>query len=635
MNLQRDPKTLEGMDEFYAAAELQSRNSENMEEIAQLPALSKENLPPKENCPNQRIRREGSGRISTRRPFNIISNSFGSDLNSKTDPSNTKNVEEFFAAFERQEAAERIMRKWRGEKSPVCSQSLKTRVRRQGTGRQIMPRKYDVKLLGNTEKFMELDEEKLEIEEEKHPVSTFTGSEGQASELITEADDLQLDPFQGKGPTSTFETEEKVNMPPKNLFSSFDNSTGSALERLLNDYMKADSENIQKGSFSRSGLGNYETGKPYPKDVQFDTLNTLPQSQTDSSNTINSQALSVDEVRTLLQLGRLPKKFSGSDRTPPPMLTKAGSPLMSPTPPSRISAALRSRRNGSSGDKGAFEDSSIPSFKNRDEEAPTDATSSPSPHLTTLALSNPSEQGVSGGVRRLSFGGVSQSPDLAEVNSKEGVNVVTAMDLVNSTSPSKQFGEDDKVEMVRGDADLSNETFLSPERSTPVSGTGPTNCNAVVSEHPVNDVPGQQVEESPVRFHKRNAKKTKRQSKNNATTSNCDVHEGGQVVSNGIEDIKKNKKKSEYQRRQSLAGAGTLWKNGVRQSTRIRSRPLEYWRGERFLYGRIHSSLATVIGIKYSSPLPVGTKRDEVPKLKVQSYVDEQYSHLVELAGLH
>jgi hypothetical protein len=247
------------------------------------------------------------------------------------------------------------------------------------------------------------------------------------------------------GPISTFETEETVNMPPKNLFSSFDNSTGSALERLLNDYMKADSEDIQKGPFSRSGLGNYETEKPYPKDVQFDTLNMLPQSQTESSNTINSQALSVDEVRTLLQLGQLPKKFSGSDRTPPPMLTKAGSPLMSPTPPSRISAALRSRRKGSSGDKGAFEDGSITSFKNRDEEAPKDATSSPSPHLTTLALSNLSKQGGSGGVRRLSFGGVSQSPDLAEVNSKEGVNDVTAMDLVNSASPSKQFGEDDKA----------------------------------------------------------------------------------------------------------------------------------------------------------------------------------------------
>lgn len=29
----------------------------------------------------------------------------------------------------------------------------------------------------------------------------------------------------------------------------------------------------------------------------------------------------------------------------------------------------------------------------------------------------------------------------------------------------------------------------------------------------------------------------------------------------------------------------TEWENGVRQSTRIKSRPPEYWRGERFLYG--------------------------------------------------
>lgn len=155
----------------------------------------------------------------------------------------------------------------------------------------------------------------------------------------------------------------------------------------------------------------------------------------------------------------------------------------------------------------------------------------------------------------------------------------------------------------------------------------------------MKDVPGsvlgQQAEESPVTFHRSNAKKAKRKSKNNTTTSNCDVHEGGQIVSKGTADNRKSKNKSEYQRRQSLSGAGTLWKSGVRRSTRIRSRPLEYWRGERFLYGRIHNSLATVIGIKYSSPLPARSKRDEVPKLKVQSYVDEQYSHLVEFAALH
>lgn len=37
-------------------------------------------------------------------------------------------------------------------------------------------------------------------------------------------------------------------------------------------------------------------------------------------------------------------------------------------------------------------------------------------------------------------------------------------------------------------------------------------------------------------------------------------------------------------------GAGTTWNGGVRRSTRIKSRPLEYWCGERFIYGRVHDS---------------------------------------------
>ena len=35
---------------------------------------------------------------------------------------------------------------------------------------------------------------------------------------------------------------------------------------------------------------------------------------------------------------------------------------------------------------------------------------------------------------------------------------------------------------------------------------------------------------------------------------------------------------------------GTSWESGTRRSTRIKSRPLEYWRGERFLYGRVNNS---------------------------------------------
>lgn len=40
----------------------------------------------------------------------------------------------------------------------------------------------------------------------------------------------------------------------------------------------------------------------------------------------------------------------------------------------------------------------------------------------------------------------------------------------------------------------------------------------------------------------------------------------------------------------NFLGAGTTWQSGVRRSTRIRTRPLEYWKGERLLYGRIHDS---------------------------------------------
>ncbi|XP_030525600.1 centromere protein C isoform X2 [Rhodamnia argentea] len=84
-------------------------------------------------------------------------------------------------------------------------------------------------------------------------------------------------------------------------------------------------------------------------------------------------------------------------------------------------------------------------------------------------------------------------------------------------------------------------------------------------------------------------------------------------------------------RRQSLAAAGTSWNSGVRRSTRIRSRPLEYWKGERFLYGRVHESLATVIGIKYVSP----GKADGKSTMRVKSYVSDEYKELVELASLH
>lgn len=85
-------------------------------------------------------------------------------------------------------------------------------------------------------------------------------------------------------------------------------------------------------------------------------------------------------------------------------------------------------------------------------------------------------------------------------------------------------------------------------------------------------------------------------------------------------------REQEISRRKSLTGAGTLWQQGVRRSTRMKMKPLEYWRGERLLYARVHESLVTVVGCKCISP----AKNNESPKLKVRSFVSDEYKDIVD-----
>ncbi|KAF1893988.1 hypothetical protein Lal_00003903 [Lupinus albus] len=93
---------------------------------------------------------------------------------------------------------------------------------------------------------------------------------------------------------------------------------------------------------------------------------------------------------------------------------------------------------------------------------------------------------------------------------------------------------------------------------------------------------------------------------------------------------RKQSKHKRISRRQSLGAASTSCNAGLRKSTRIRTRPLEYWKGERMVYGRVHDSLATVIGMKCISP-----GSDGKPTMKVKSYVSDEYKELFELASLH
>ncbi|WJX41052.1 hypothetical protein P8452_28468 [Trifolium repens] len=78
----------------------------------------------------------------------------------------------------------------------------------------------------------------------------------------------------------------------------------------------------------------------------------------------------------------------------------------------------------------------------------------------------------------------------------------------------------------------------------------------------------------------------------------------------------KESKGKRLQQRKSIADAGTSWESGVRRSTRFTTKPLECWKGERTVYGRVHESLSTVIGVKCMCP-----GSDGKPKMKAKSFV--------------
>ncbi|KAK4754295.1 hypothetical protein SAY87_002399 [Trapa incisa] len=107
------------------------------------------------------------------------------------------------------------------------------------------------------------------------------------------------------------------------------------------------------------------------------------------------------------------------------------------------------------------------------------------------------------------------------------------------------------------------------------------------------------------------------------------IEEAPKETNNGDRKRSSSQKANLKQRRTSLADAGMAWENGLRRSTRIRSRPLAFWKGERFLYGRIHESLATVIGMKYESP----GNADGKPGLKVKSFVSDEYKELLDFVA--
>ncbi|KAK2651394.1 hypothetical protein Ddye_011250 [Dipteronia dyeriana] len=164
-------------------------------------------------------------------------------------------------------------------------------------------------------------------------------------------------------------------------------------------------------------------------------------------------------------------------------------------------------------------------------------------------------------------------------------------------------------------------------RQSPADQSNPV----VVKEHAV-DAPSETADTDPEQNNEKAQMSTKESmNEQNKATSPCkNIKRKEPLNERNKATLPRNKRKRKaVSRRQSLAGFGTSWESGTRRSTRIKSRPLEYWRGERFLYGRVNNSLATVIGIKYESP----GKENGKPGLKVKSFVSDQYQDLIEQAA--
>ncbi|XVF25038.1 hypothetical protein REPUB_Repub13aG0179300 [Reevesia pubescens] len=195
-------------------------------------------------------------------------------------------------------------------------------------------------------------------------------------------------------------------------------------------------------------------------------------------------------------------------------------------------------------------------------------------------------------------------------------------------------------------ADLENNSLNRPEINANTHAIKPNGSGGRVEDIPLEAVVSAQIQlnvEGPTSGNSLTIRKESDESNpamdedhpmdgsSRAAESGAELHEQQNKKGKTKPKPRNERKRKTLSQRQSLAGSGTTFDvEGRRRSTRIRSRPLEFWKGERFLYGRVHSSLATVIGIKYESP---GKAHGGNPTLKVKSFVSDEYKDMVEWAA--
>eukprot|EP00249_Psilotum_nudum_P013168 c24191_g1_i3 orf=224-2137(-) len=525
------------------------------------PLLSLKHFDGKENVPLQgntrpkraRIRREGSGRAISHRPLKIDLRSFGAILNEDAPKESEilEGVYAFWASEKDREASKSITCKLRGEtqahdvfnQRPAISGSVqthRTRIRRKGSGRQLMSKTLSVELPGHTECVRSWDDEQLEEEEEERPTKSF-----------------MLVDFS--------ECEEGINI------SQDDNLPGhvSHIEGL-----EVRPPNEVPG-FLAEGV---------------DTLqNPVTTELAGGGSPSKSQQKFVEDGALEVIIGDASKSTPSVNDVPGHVCAKL-SPMTLPTPPSNPLAALglsKEKLNDYIGKR------------KLDFESNLDCSSVPK----TVAIGIDSHTGV-----KRSTHPVTLSGDAVETVKKQDIHVpYTEVSMCAQPDCANQ--------------ELFEEGFLNKE-SSPEFGASQLDQTLVIA---TNQDKRQEICCVSAEFMEDKASSCGGDVPSSLCLREPTIVNAAKRQGTGVNKAKGGpvaKKCKKF--RNSLAGFGVRWDGDVRRSTRIKSRPLEYWRG-----------LVTVIGIKYSSPPACYPKRGyKGPNFKVESFVSKEYSDYVRFAAL-
>ncbi|XVE52131.1 hypothetical protein DITRI_Ditri02bG0097500 [Diplodiscus trichospermus] len=625
---------------------------------------------------NPRERRPALGRKRARFSLKPNSSQPTVSLEPSLDIDKLKDPEEFFMAFERVENAKREIQKQMGGVLMDLDQNVQSvaaRRRRPGMLRRSVKYKHRYSTASSMSPVENFEEEILsplcgsqqekydpnvELQEDELAASV-TNAEKKVNELL---DNLLTNNYDGDEAVSLL--QEHLQIRPIDL----ENLCLPDLEDIRRIDLKASRENLTKPRNSISDLMkgiNKRTPKQGESSVRHLASPTSPRSPLASISLLKKQMLQSDVVNDPFStddIDRSPvrdaspmENFSklsdqvdtekelsvslNNDRRPPQQQAESTAHhLASPTPPRNPLASMSLQKKHILQSDPLSDPFSTDNF---DKSPRKNAPPIESIRKQSSQVDREKELNMSQLLRSpiLEANLTATADASSELNGRDFAGLFDK--FVNDNA--RRFDSGINVVSSGPEADLGNNSLNRPEVDADSHLIKPNEfggrvedipSEAVVSAQIPHNVEGPTIDNS-LTIQRESDECNLATDEDHATNGSSRAEESGQELHENKKGQTKpgtrlERKRKELSRRQSLAGSGTAFDGGRRRSTRIRSRPLEFWKGERFLYGRIHSSLSTVIGIKYESP---GKADGENPTLKVKSFVSDQYKELVELAA--